>query len=90
MKKWNEPKVWKLGVKNTAADDCTENCFLELMPFSVDGKNQHWCHKVNNGAGGWHDNGCNEPRSNHHQTPDDPAHNWDGEDHTSKCCCGLS
>lgn len=84
MKEWNEPELWNLKVEETEDNGVTENCFTERTLFAGNGKNQHWCHAIND----WHDNGCGHPRSNHHQTPDNPDHNWDGQAHKSKCCCG--
>ena len=90
MKNWIEPELWSLKATETESDNVTAYCFEERALLTTDGKNQHWCHALNAGAGGWHNNGCGHPRSNHHQTPDNPDHNWDGEAHTSKCCCGGS
>ena len=90
MKKWVEPELWDLKVKETKSGEIGAYCFEERALLTAEGKNQHWCHALDGGVGGWHDNGCGHPRSNHHQTPDNPDHNWDGESHTSKCCCGGS
>ena len=90
MKNWIEPELWSLKATETESDNVTAYCFEERALLTTDGKNQHWCHALNAGAGGWHDNGCGHPRSNHHQTPDNPDHNWDGVAQTSKCCCGGS
>lgn len=84
MREWNEPELWNLKVEETEDDGVTENCFIERSLLATNSRPQHWCHAIN----GWHDNGCGHPRSNHHQTPDNPDHNWDGVAQTSKCCCG--
>lgn len=84
MREWNEPELWNLKVEETEDNGVTENCFIERTLFAANSKPQHWCHAIND----WHDNGCGHPRSNHHQTPDNPDHNWDGVAQTSKCCCG--
>ena len=89
MKKWNNPELLSLGVENTFSDT-TENCFQELTTFK-NGQNTilHWCHAANNGNGDWVDNtSCTHPRSNHHNNPDQPEHDWAGNPKISKCCCG--
>lgn len=89
MKKWSKPQLFNLSLKNTESQ-IGDNCFFEMGDYGTTGKNQHWCHSLNNGVGGWHNNGCGHSRDNHHQTPDDPDHSWDGESHKSKCCCSAS
>ena len=85
MKEWCKPNVKVISFQNTESSVHDENCFMEVASFTSIGKNQHWCHNLNDGEGGWHDNGCGHPRNNQHQTNDDPEHPWDGEDHKSKC-----
>lgn len=81
MKKWNEPKVWSLGIGSTNED------MLSVEEIATYG-GKHWCHVAGeDGTGGWvNNNDCNHPKNNGHKKDDQLGHDWN-EAHKNKCCC---
>ena len=82
MKQWNKPKLYSLGIENTFEGVC--DCGATLYATK---ENQHYCHKT----GDWHRNNCASLGNGHDQSakcPDNGGHEWNGESHKSKCCCG--
>ena len=78
MKEWNNPQLFSLGVENTFTKD------LE--------KNTHYCHRTKE----WHANNCAsgvlQDGIDHAQNdpcPTEGTHEWQGQSHKSKCCCGA-
>lgn len=81
MKRWQKPELSFIGIEKTN-DGC--DCGATLYKTS---KNEHYCHREKL----WHQNNCMSLHQGHVQSAKCPTggnHEWAGQPHKSKCCCG--
>ena len=81
MKRWQKPELSFIGIEKTN-DEC--DCGATLYKTS---KNEHYCHREKL----WHQNNCMSLHQGHVQSAKCPTggnHEWAGQPHKSKCCCG--
>ena len=85
MKKWENPQLSFLGIEKTKSVVCP---ICDGTTYAKDPeKNQHYCHRDNI----WHQNNCMSLQQGHVQSAKCPTggnHEWAGQPHKSKCCCG--
>ena len=81
MKKWENPQLSVLGIEKTNQQFCMCGATKDKTE-----KNQHYCHYDEK----WHQNNCSSLKEGHQQNdPCSGDHEWAGEAHKSKCCCGT-
>lgn len=80
-KKWIKPEFGSAKLYETRTEcDCGATLFKTPS-------NEHYCHRENL----WHRNNCMSLQQGHDQSakcPTDGNHEWAGQAHKSKCCCG--
>ena len=87
MREWKKPNITGVKLDRTEAVEC--GCITnDPTTFAKDpNKNQHFCHRDNM----WHQNNCMSLHAGHDQSAKCPTggnHEWAGQSHKSKCCCG--
>ena len=88
MKKWKKPNITGVKLDRTESGEC--GCIANAPATSSGNPNTgnlHYCHRDNL----WHQNSCPSLNEGHIQgakCPTNGIHEWKGEPHHSKCCCG--